>query len=91
VALGRFGVSHESSDPTSEQLRAQLAENAAKLRESARTDPSVTVAMYDPKSDKYKTELSSPAPIPDGNPTKPKRARGAPEILFSKTKRQCLL
>jgi hypothetical protein len=83
MALGRFAISHENS--VAEHFRTRLTAHAKKLRETARADPNVTVVTCDPKSDEYKKELSSSAPVSDGNPTGPKRPRGALEELTTGT------
>jgi hypothetical protein len=76
MALGKFAINHE--DSVAEHFRMRLTAHTIKLRETARTDPNVTVVVYDPKSDKYKKELAS-APASDPNPAGSKRSRGAPD------------
>ena len=73
MALAKFAISDENS--VAEHFRRRLTAHTKKLRSTARTDPNVAVVVFDPKSDKYKDELSS-APVPDPNPTGSKRSRG---------------
>ena len=60
MALGKFAINHE--DSVAEHFRMRLTAHTIKLRETARTDPNVTVVVYDPKSDKYKRSLH-PRPL----------------------------